>query len=149
MEKEKEGIFIRHGLTVPFSEVAFSYIRSPGPGGQKVNKTATKVRLKWWPLDSQALKDSLGDADRERLIRRACSETYEDGSVQVTAHQFRTREANREACCRKLADRIRSWLKKPKKRIPTKPTRTSKEKRLQEKKKRSQIKRDRKLPKGE
>jgi ribosome-associated protein len=146
MGGDPEEIVIRPGFAIPFAELQFSFTTSSGPGGQKVNKTATKVRLKWWPLKSETVRKRLSPEDQARLLKRAQKSVAEDGSVQVVSDRYRTRASNRIECCRKLAHRIRAWLRKPKKRIPTRPTRSSKEKRLKEKKKTSRIKKLRKGP---
>lgn len=143
---DPQGLVIRTGFTIPYDELLFSFAASSGPGGQKVNKTETKVHLKWCPAKSAALEKSLSPSERERLLKRAESHLNDDGAVQIISSRFRTREANRSDCLEKLATKIRAWLKKPKKRIPTKPTRAAKERRLKEKKRISSIKKNRQRP---
>lgn len=143
---DKEDIHVRPGFVIPQSELVFSYSASSGPGGQKVNKTATKTRLKWWLMNSAAVNRQLSDADRERLLKRAAKVQAEDGSIQVASDRFRNQAANRKECCRRLAEKLRAWLRKPKKRVKTKPTRASKERRLSEKKRMAQIKKNRRRP---
>lgn len=145
MAAEANGVTVRPGFVIPASELHFSFVRASGPGGQKVNKTATKVRLKWWPKESAALREAMAPREYERILRRVGKELAEDGSLQVVSDRLRTREANREACLRKLAERVRAWSRKRKKRIPTSPTRASRERRLEEKKRRARIKRDRRM----
>ncbi len=149
MDEGKEGLTIRPGFVIPEGELHFSYARSSGPGGQHVNKTSTKVRLKWRPSTSAAVQGGLAPAERARLLSRARKHQAEDGAVQVVSDATRSRETNREACRKRLKERIRTWLRKPKKRIPTRPTRASKERRLQEKKRKSHLKKDRRDPHGE
>jgi ribosome-associated protein len=146
MPADREGVPVRAGFVIPDSELRFTFVRSSGPGGQNVNKTATKVRVAWHPASSAAVEEALPPADQERLLRRAGPSLTEDGSIQVVCDRFRTREANRRECYRKLAEIVRSWLKKPRKRIPSKPTRASREKRLQHKARTSQIKKNRRKP---
>lgn len=146
MTDDKDGIFIRQGFVLPPSELVFQYTCSSGPGGQNVNKTHTKVRLKWWPDQSAAVRQALSPAEWRRFERKMRSALAEDGSLQWVCDRFRTREANQRECCRKLADQLREWLKKPKKRIPTKPSKASRQKRLDHKKARSRIKKDRRDP---
>jgi ribosome-associated protein len=146
VDQEKEGIFIRRGFVIPPSEFVFQYTCSSGPGGQNVNKTHTKVRLKWWPEQSASARRALSPAEWERFARRMESALAEDGSLQWVSDRFRTRESNQRECCLKLAVQVRAWLKKPKKRIPTRPTKASKRKRLENKKARSRIKKDRRDP---
>ncbi|MFH1999196.1 MAG: alternative ribosome rescue aminoacyl-tRNA hydrolase ArfB [Planctomycetota bacterium] len=149
MSEAKEEILVRPGFVIPQSELVFSYIASSGPGGQNVNKTATKTRLKWWPSNSAAVNRQLSEPDRERLFRFAAQVLAEDGSIQVVSDRFRNQSANQKECCRRLAEKLRTWLKRPKKRIHTKPTRGSKERRLSEKKRVGRIKKDRRSPSEE
>lgn len=143
VKEEGKGILIRPGFLIPESELELSFAASSGPGGQKVNKAATKVRLKWRPLESAAVKASLPANDQERLLGAAKKHLAEDGSIQAVSDRFRTRESNLKECRRKLALRIRAFLKKPKKRIATRPTRAARERRLKEKKRTAEIKKSR------
>lgn len=146
MDPGKEDVFVRSGLVIPESELRFTYARASGPGGQKVNKTSVKARLAWKPAESRALMEGLTPAERTRLLRRAAREMDGEGAVQVVSDTHRSREANREACRRKLAERIRRWLEKPKPRIPTAPTRAAKKRRLEAKRRHSAVKRARRAP---
>ena len=146
MVSEREGVQVRAGFLIPEPELHFSYVRSSGPGGQKVNKTATKTRLKWWPVESGAAHRSLSGLERARFLRKCASARAEDGSIQIVSDRFRTQETNRADCRRRLAEQIRAWLRRPKKRIPTKPTRASKERRIQEKQRISRLKKTRRKP---
>lgn len=146
MKEEGKDIFIRPGFIIPESELKLSFAASSGPGGQKVNKTATKVRLKWRPFESAAVKVSLPADDQERLLGAAKQHLAEDGSIQVASDRFRTRESNVKECRRKLALRIRAFLKKPRKRISTRPTPASMERRIKEKKRTAKIKKSRQKP---
>ncbi len=153
MSNEGKGILIRargsspnrQPLLLPESELVFTYIRSSGPGGQNVNKVATKVRLQWCPEVSDLVK-GLSDDDRRRLLDRLESRLTGGGFIQVVSQRFRSRESNREACRLKLALLIRDGLKREKRRLATKPTRGSREKRLKEKKRVSSIKKMRGKP---
>lgn len=146
MGGEKESLWIKPGFVIPPSELHFAFTRSSGPGGQNVNKTATKVRLKWWPAQSNAAHEALSTIALERLLERARPHLAEEGSLQVVSDSFRTREANRRACCRKLAGSIRSWLRTRKKRVPTSPTKKSKVHRLETKRRTSRQKALRRKP---
>lgn len=153
MSEKKEGIVIRgigsstgqRRIVIPESELLFSYVRSSGPGGQKVNKVATKVRLQWRPSESCCVI-SLSDDDRNRLLDRLGPMISGEGLVQVVSQKFRNRESNRQACRLKLAALVRAGLKKRRKRKPTKPTRASRERRLKEKKMVSKVKKMRGKP---
>jgi len=146
MDEEKDIVYVREGFFIPPAELHFSFALSSGPGGQNVNKNATKVRLKWWPVESAAVNKQLISSDRYRLLKKAQKAISEDGSIQVVSDRNRTREANKRDCCEKLAKMLRTWLKKPKPRIKTKPTRASKERRLTDKKRTSQVKKNRQKP---
>ena len=146
MAGEKESLWIKPGFVIPASELHFAFARSSGPGGQNVNKTATKVRLKWWPAQSSAARAALSAVAVERLLERAEPHLTEDGSLQVVSDSFRTREANKRASCQKLAGKIRSWLRIRKKRVPTSPTKNSKVSRLDNKRRTSRLKAQRKKP---
>lgn len=149
MTEKEDGIIVRPGFVIPESELQFTAVASSGPGGQKVNKTATKIRLKWRPRESTAVREALSAADQERLLHKARKHLAEDGSFQVVSDRFRTQESNRDECRRKLALAVTGWLKKPKKRIPTRPSRASKEKRIEEKRRTSRLKQSRRRVKPE
>lgn len=126
-------------VTIPEDEMRFSFARSGGPGGQNVNKVETKVEVRWRPADSRALSD----ADREWLLGRLAGRLTNDGDLLVVSTRTRTRERNREDALRKLAEMVRAALVRPRRRRKTRRTRASIERRLGEKKRRGQVKRDR------
>ncbi len=129
-------------VSIPLSEFDFEYMRSSGPGGQKVNKTSTKVRLRWKVVESPSLDGGL----LERIQANYRSRITGDGEFLVTSQRTRDRESNRTDCLEKLAEMIRQVASPPKKRRPTRPTRGSKERRLKTKKQRSQRKELRRRP---
>jgi len=145
---EFDGIQVRPGLIIPENELVFTTIRASGPGGQNINKRSTKVRLKWWPASSTAAREGLLPAQWLRLLTRSSAARADDGAVQVTSQAHRTQEANKDECRRKLASLIRSWIATPKKRVRTKPTRASRDRRIKEKKRRGDIKKQRREPDG-
>jgi len=146
LDREENGIRVKKGLVIPMDEISFTFCASSGPGGQKVNKTATKARLKWNPLASPAMKGFLSSNELERFLKRVKPLLAEDGSFQVVSDSSRSRETNRQDCMKKLGKRIAGWLRKPKKRVSTKPTRASVERRLKQKKRDSRIKKERRRP---
>ena len=135
-------IAIGHGLSIAESELVFSYVRSPGPGGQNVNKVATAAQLRFDARNSPAISGAMFN----RLQTLAGSRMTADGIVVITAHTHRTQRANREAALGRLLDLLRQAAKPPAPRVKTKPTRASKERRLEAKKSNSRRKQQRQKP---
>ena len=118
------------------SEINLEYVRASGPGGQNVNKVSTAVQLRFDVAHSPSLPEDV----RARWIKLAGRRINADGILILAADRFRTQEKNREDAIARLYELIRKASQKPKKRRPTKPTKSSKEKRLEGKKKRGEIK---------
>jgi ribosome-associated protein len=119
------------GLVIPDTELLERFSRSPGPGGQSVNTTDSRVELVWDPAASTVLSD----AQRARLLTRT------DGPISVVAHEHRSQHRNRAAARERLAARVRELLAPPPPaRRATKPTRGSKERRLDAKRRRGETK---------
>ncbi|MFN8403130.1 MAG: alternative ribosome rescue aminoacyl-tRNA hydrolase ArfB [Anaerolineales bacterium] len=131
-------IQISPSIHIHESELHFDYIRASGPGGQNVNKVATAVQLRF---DTHA--SSLPEEIKLRLTRLAGKRMTDDGVLLIEAKQFRTQEKNREDAIQRFVELIRKATVKPKLRKKTKPTKASKEKRLQSKKQRGEIKKSR------
>ncbi|MFN8340610.1 MAG: alternative ribosome rescue aminoacyl-tRNA hydrolase ArfB [Cyclobacteriaceae bacterium] len=119
------------------SEVNWQFTRSSGPGGQHVNKTSTKVILRWKPADSKHLPEEV----KIRLLLQVATRITEEGELVVSAQESRSQLANKELAGEKLADIIRKAYTRPRKRKPTKPGKSAIEKRLSGKKKQSEKKR--------
>ena len=126
-------------LTIDDNELVERFVRSAGPGGQNVNKVATAVELRF----DVAGSPSLPEAVRARLLAKRDRRMTQDGVLVLNAQRFRTQERNREDARERLAAFIKAGLKAPTPRIATRPTRASKQRRLDAKRERSTIKRGR------
>lgn len=132
-------LYVSASLSIPRGEIEVRASRAGGPGGQHVNRSSTRVEISWNVVRSRALSD----AQRERLGRALRSRLTADGTLRVVASERRSQAQNREAAERRLATVVRRGLAVPKKRRPTRPTRASVERRLEEKRRRSERKRQR------
>jgi ribosome-associated protein len=121
-------------------ELKLDFIRSSGPGGQNVNKVATAVQLRFDVFRSPSLPEDV----RRRLVRIAGKKVSKEGVLLIDARRFRTQERNRQDAVDRLIHWVRRAAEKPKKRIKTKPTLSSRERRLEGKRQRSETKRLRK-----
>nr|WP_179661279.1 alternative ribosome rescue aminoacyl-tRNA hydrolase ArfB [Nocardioides panzhihuensis] len=125
------GPGLPEGLVIPDSELVERFSRSPGPGGQSVNTTDSRVELEWDPASSGVL-------DEAQLARIRSRST---GPIVVVSHEQRSQHRNRMAARERLAMRVRDLLAPPPPaRRPTRPTRGSKERRLDAKRQRGQTK---------
>ena len=137
----KEHLEITPVLSISMDEIELTYVRSSGPGGQNVNKVASKAVLRW-NLGASPLSDEA----KGRFRRLYPSYVSEGGDVILTGQRFRDAPKNRDDCLEKLRQMILKALEKPKKRIPTKPTRGSIRRRLAAKAKHSAKKELRRPP---
>jgi ribosome-associated protein len=126
-------------LAIPETELIERFMRADGPGGQHVNRTESAVELRFDAAQSPSLPDDV----RARLLARHDRRLTADGVVVIQARRFRDQARNRDDARDRLAELIRAALVAPKKRVATRPTRASKERRLTGKIKRGQIKRTR------
>jgi ribosome-associated protein len=139
MSRAGETLVVNDRVRVPLSEFSFSYARSSGPGGQNVNKVNSKVQMRWRPGESNALPADVS----QRFLARNRNRLTEDGDFLITSQRFRDQPRNREDCLERLADLLREASTPPKRRRRTKPTRGSRERRLSDKRQRSDRKRQR------
>ena len=126
-------------LAIADEELVERFVRSSGPGGQNVNKVASAVELRFDAARSPSLPDDV----RTRLLARRDRRITDEGVIVISAQRFRTQERNREDARERLAALVLAATVAPVKRVATKPTRASKERRLTGKRERSQIKRQR------
>lgn len=129
-------------VLIPAREIVIEYARSGGPGGQRVNKVETKAVLRFDVGASRAF----GEEQRELLRRRLASRLTSAGELVLHASRFRDRQRNVDDARARLAEILAEALRPRRPRRATKPTRSSQERRLGEKRRRSEIKRDRRDP---
>jgi ribosome-associated protein len=133
------ALVVSEHIAIPDEELEWKFIRSSGPGGQNVNKVASAVQLRFLLPQNT----SLPVAVRSRLQRLAGQRLIDDGTILLTARAERSQEQNRRAALERLADLVRAALIEPKIRKKTRPTRASKERRIDTKKRRAGTKRQR------
>ena len=135
------NLVVNSRLYIPDAELDEDFIRASGPGGQNVNKVSSAVQLRFDVVKSPSLPWEV----KARLTALAGSRLTKDGVLIITAQNHRTQDDNRREARERLVELIREACVVPKKRWATKPTRSSKEKRLQAKKVHSAHKRNRRV----
>lgn len=123
-------------LAIEEDEISISFIRAGGPGGQNVNKVSSAAQLRFDARHSPSLPERV----RARLERIAGAKLTKDGVIVITANRFRTQEANRRDAVERLVEMIAEAAHQPKYRVPTKPSKAAKAKRVEEKVKRGTVK---------
>lgn len=129
-------------LLLPLAELEYRATRSGGPGGQHVNTSATRIEV-WWDVRRSP---ALTDEQRARLEQRLATRLDGEGRLRVVASASRSQLRNREAATERLRDLVAGALAVRKLRKRTRPTRAAKAARLEEKRRRSVVKRDRRPP---
>jgi ribosome-associated protein len=120
-------------------EISLRFIRASGPGGQNVNKVATAVQLRFDVVHSPSLPEEA----RDRLLKLAGNRLTAEGEIVIEAKRFRTQERNRQDALGRLVELIRRASEKPRPRVATRPTKASRERRLESKRRRAEVKRGR------
>lgn len=136
---EANVIPVTETLQIPFSEIAFRFSPSRGPGGQHVNRAHTRATL----LFDVGKARSLDEPTREKLLQTMASKLDSHGVLQVSAQDTRSQSQNRELAIARFVTLLNEALEEQPERVATKPSSKAKKKRLDEKKKQSQRKQDR------
>ncbi len=136
-------IFVPPEISIPEREIILEFVRASGPGGQKVNKTATAVQLRFDVANSPSLPEDV----RDRLIRLGGKRITDDGILILQARRFRTQEKNRQDAIERLRELVKRASRRPKIRRRLRPSISSKRRRLENKRRQSEKKRWRRPPK--
>ncbi len=132
----KNDLFIKHGITIPEHELEIATSRSGGAGGQHVNKTETRITVRWNIKNSTVLTEE----QKEYLLSKLQSQLTSEGDIVIHNSESRSQQQNKKNALNNLAATIRNALHKPKKRVATKISKALKEARLKTKAHRGKIK---------
>jgi ribosome-associated protein len=139
---EGDSLAVTESVSIPRSELSYRASRAGGAGGQHVNTSSTRIEV-LWPI---ARTQVLDEAQRQRVTEKLAARIDAEGNVRVVASKERSQLQNRDAAEKRLAELVRGALAVPKKRRATRVPRAAKEKRLEEKKQRSERKKHRGRP---
>ena len=131
-----DSLRVTASLSIPLGEISIRVSRSSGPGGQHANKTESRVEARF----DVAASDTLSEGQKRRVVERA------GPVVRAVSQDERSQARNRELALERLATRLREALRRERRRVPTTPTPTAREQRLEEKRKRGQTKQLRREP---
>ncbi len=140
--EQPDGIVVAPGVHIPAGELQVSAISGGGPGGQHVNKSATRVAIQWNVRTTRALRED----QRERVLDKLASRLDSEGVIRIVAGEYRSQQQNRRAAFERLQQLVARALVVPRARRATKPTYGSVQERLSSKRQRSQTKQQRRRP---
>ncbi|MCE9547138.1 MAG: aminoacyl-tRNA hydrolase [Planctomycetia bacterium] len=132
-------------LQIPLSELTFTFSRSGGPGGQNVNKVASKALLRWSVVQSPSLPPDV----RDRFLARFASRLTNDQELLLTSQRYRDQGRNIADCLEKLREMLATVARPPKRRRPTRPSKNSRERRLTTKRQQGEKKSRRRFSGGD
>jgi ribosome-associated protein len=139
---DSSSLAITSHLRLPLSELEYHASRSGGPGGQHVNTSSTRVEVLW----DVAASPTLSEDQRARILRRLASRLDSSGRLRLVSSGSRSQLRNREEVTERLREMVAEALHVPKRRKPTRPTQASRAARLERKRRRSSLKRERRRP---
>jgi len=137
-----DGLTVAPGVHIPAAELQVSAISGGGPGGQHVNKSATRVAVQWNVRTTRALRED----QRERVLLKLASRLDSEGMIRIVGGEFRSQQQNRRAAFERLQQLVARALVVPRPRKATRPTFGSVQERLSTKRQRSQTKQQRRRP---
>jgi ribosome-associated protein len=136
---ESDALEITPQVRIPMHELVLTAISGGGPGGQHVNKSATRIALQWNVRTTQSLREE----QRARVLQQLASRLDTDGQLRIVAGEYRSQQQNRRAALERLQQLVARALIVPRTRKATKPSRGAVQERLTDKRKRAETKRRR------